>query len=69
MKVLFSLTGQLSFSRVVRPLYKHPICQPVEEVAVRAVRGVSAEVNINSALIAGDPQGILGQKLVPHSFR
>jgi hypothetical protein len=37
----------------------------LEEVAMQAGRKVLAEIEDNSALIVGDPQGILGQQLRP----
>jgi hypothetical protein len=39
---------------------------PLEEVAVRVDRKVLVDVDDNMALIAGNLQGILGQRFRPH---
>ncbi len=43
-----------------------PICLSLEEVAVRTGLKVLMEVDDNSAVIVGDPQGGLSQKLWLH---
>jgi hypothetical protein len=61
--ILF-LVGQTSFPRMVTLIDWDPICLSLEVVAVRTGLKVLMEVDDNSAVIVGDPQGALSQKLM-----
>jgi hypothetical protein len=50
---------------MARPIELSYFHQSLEEVAVRAGHEVLMEVDSNSALIVGNPQGILGEHLRP----
>jgi hypothetical protein len=51
---------------MVKPIDLAPLHLPMKDAAVCADHKVLVEVYNNSALIVGDPQGILGQQLRPH---
>jgi hypothetical protein len=51
---------------MARPIDYAPILLSSEDVTVCAGREVLMEVDNNSALIVGNPKGILGQQLRPY---
>ncbi len=59
----------MSFPDMVRSTGKAPIHMYFEWDAVHAGHKVLMEVDDNSALIVGEPQGILGQHLKPHPIQ
>ncbi len=59
------LLGQASFPRTFRPTVYAANCLSFEEVMKCACHKVLVEVDDNSLLIVGDPQGILGKQLRP----
>ncbi len=50
---------------MIRPIDKADICLSYEDVDVNADQGVLMEVDKNSSLIVGNPQGILGKHIWP----
>ncbi len=58
----FFLSGQLNFPAIVRPIGQAHICQCLNEAAVHAGHEVLTDTGDNSALIVGNPKGILGQR-------
>jgi hypothetical protein len=51
---------------MVRPTGKDPNCSSLEDSIVHASHEVLWEVDENSPLIVGNPQGILGKQTRPH---
>ncbi len=55
-----------SYPALVRPINWATVHLSLIEVTVHACQGVLMEVDENSLLLAGDPQGILGQQIRLH---
>jgi hypothetical protein len=56
------------FPGMIRPMAKAPIWLSLIEVAVHTGHKVLIEVDNYSRLIVGNPQGISGQQLRPHTI-
>ncbi len=57
-----------TFPRLNRPTAQAHNHLSLEEDALRADREILMEVDDNSELIVGNPRGILGQQLMPHTI-
>ncbi len=62
MFIVRSLVGQMSFHRMVGPKNKSSIQLSLEEIIVHVAIEVLIKVDVNNAVIVGNPQVILGQQ-------